>query len=44
MPYFYLRNANFVAVFKINEEGEPVATVSPSPSLAKAIKDSKTYF
>lgn len=41
LPYFYVRNVNFVALFKINELGEPIAIVNPTSSLAKAIKDSK---
>lgn len=30
MPYFYVRNNNFVALFKTREDGRPQAIVSPS--------------
>ena len=40
MPFFYIRNANFIALFNINEEGYPLAIVNPSQVLAKIIKDS----
>lgn len=42
MPFFYVRNSNFVALFKINENGEPVATVATTNTLSKLIKDRKT--
>jgi hypothetical protein len=41
MPYFYVRNNNFIAVFKTNDQGEPIVILNPSTTLAKIIKDSK---
>ena len=41
MPYFYVRNAFFLALFKLNEDKEPVVIVNPTQTLAKIIKDSK---
>lgn len=36
LPFFYVKNNNFVAMFKI-EEGKPIAIVNPSKALAKII-------
>ena len=33
MPFFYVRNYNFIAVFSYNEEGAPVAVLNPSNNL-----------
>ena len=40
MSYFYVRNMNFVALFKINENGEPIATVIPSKNLVATFNES----
>ncbi len=36
MPFFYIRNNNFVALFKL-EDGRPKVIVNPSKALAKII-------
>eukprot|EP00347_Sterkiella_histriomuscorum_P012913 403366741 len=39
MPFFYVKNNSFIALFKI-EDGKPIAIVNPSKMLAKIIQDS----
>ena len=41
MPYFYVRNNTFVALFRLREDGKPQAILSPSQTLAKVIQECK---
>ena len=43
MPCFYLRNQSSIALFKIDESGQPVAELIPSFNLIKVIKQSKSF-
>lgn len=43
MPFFYIRNNNFIALFKLEEGKQPIAIVNPSKSLAKVIQDCNTF-
>lgn len=44
MPCFYLRNQSSIALFKIDESGQPVAELIPSFNLIKVIKQSKSFY
>jgi len=44
MPCFYLRNQASIALFKIDENGVPLAELIPSINMVKAIKESKSFF
>lgn len=34
MPFFYVKNNNFIALFSYSDRGEPIARLSPSKNLA----------
>jgi hypothetical protein len=44
MPFFYVKNNNFIALFNYSDKGEPIASLHPSKNLTDLIKTSNIYF
>jgi hypothetical protein len=44
LPFFYLRNNNFCALFQRDKDGSPQVVLNPTKTLAALIAESKPTF